>query len=59
MPIYEYECKNPLCKEIVAVTRKMDERNDPIDCPTCHTRMDLVISITSGKVIGGTPKHYT
>lgn len=59
MPIYEYKCKNPDCENVLAIFRKMDERKDPVSCPTCQTEMGLVVSLTNGKVMGGTPKHYT
>ena len=55
---YEYECKNPLCKKIVVEQRKMAERENPIDCPECFTRMKFIISATPGRVTGGTPRHY-
>lgn len=31
--IYEYKCE--MCDTQFEATRKMDERNDPIECPKC------------------------
>lgn len=33
MPIYDYECK--ACGHVFDEKRKIDERDNPIDCPKC------------------------
>ena len=33
MPIYEYQCKK--CQHLFEVQRKIDERDDPQNCPEC------------------------
>lgn len=42
MPFYEYSCKK--CGDRFEMMRRLAERDDPVDCPTCgakETRREL------------------
>lgn len=56
MPRYEYECQH--CGAGVELSRSIEERRDPLACPTCGGEMDMVPSLTAFALKGGgwTPK---
>lgn len=63
MPRYEYECKK--CGRTEAAFRSMEQSSKPLvlldwECQeeACPHSMERVISLTNGKVVGGTPKHH-
>lgn len=49
MPLYEFECPNPKCKEKVEELCKWDE---VIKCPKCETMMKRAISRNSFQLKG-------
>ena len=50
MPTYEFKCRE--CDSLASLTRKMDERNLPAECPSCGSEMSRTFS-TAGHVLRG------
>jgi len=46
MPTYVYKCSN--CGYRRGEYRSMSNRNNPIQCPDCKTKMDRLIGTGSG-----------
>jgi putative FmdB family regulatory protein len=48
MPLYEYECET--CSEVFFELRRSDDREKPIECPTCGGPGRVLISqVATGK----------
>lgn len=50
MPIYEYQCKNPHCKE--NVEKIVLDELELVLCPKCSTKCERIISVSNFKVNG-------
>ena len=59
MPMYEYECED--CGHSADKLRKLEDRDAPIECSECESKMIRVTSIPAPaqfKGTGWTPKHF-
>lgn len=45
MPMYEYEC--PDCGKVVEEIRKVNDRDNPTQCPECGSFMIKKVSVSS------------
>lgn len=50
MPIFEYECKNPYCKEVVE--KLVFDDAETVWCPACSTRCEKIMSVCNAQVNG-------
>lgn len=61
MPVYEFRCPDGHTREEVL---PVDKRDDPMPCVECNDKdgrlveMKRVPTVTSGRVLGGTPKFF-
>lgn len=43
MPYYRFNCENEECEtEVFEVKRKIDDRNDPAQCPQCEAECNRI-----------------
>jgi putative FmdB family regulatory protein len=48
MPTYEYQCKDDKTK--ATMTRSIDDRDNPVECPAC--------GLTMARIYLATPVHF-
>jgi putative FmdB family regulatory protein len=48
MPFYEYRCSD--CEKTFTAMRKMDARNDPIECEHCKSN-NTTLNVTTNKTM--------
>ena len=51
MPMYEYECED--CGHSADKLRKLEDRDAPITCSECESKMIRVTSIPASETIAG------
>jgi putative FmdB family regulatory protein len=57
LPMYEYKCND--CGKTATKLRKMDDRDQPIECGDCGGKSIRVASTTGRPNIkGGTPRFH-
>jgi putative FmdB family regulatory protein len=45
MPMYEYKCKK--CEVVFSELRQISERTNPISCPECNGKAEVILSAFS------------
>ena len=57
MPVYVYRC--PKCGKVFEATRRMADRNDPIECPECGQSTSEQVPTKASFVLKGTGWYAT
>jgi putative FmdB family regulatory protein len=51
MPLYEYKCSD--CGAVLTELRKASEREEPLQCPHCNGRAEVIFSTFATSSAGG------